>query len=94
MADVCCQGDWWSAVQVRSPFADLSNGRLSPLANALLQEVDGYNSLQAVVAGSLHELQQAIQGWVVMSDALEATLRMLQSNQVCFATCMPSCVTR
>jgi Dynein heavy chain C-terminal domain len=69
-------------MQVHSPFEPLANGRSDPLSNVLLQEVDCYNTLRSVIAGSLQELEQALHGWVLMSDMLEVMLRSVVNNQV------------
>lgn len=70
------------AVQVRDPFAPLVTGQPSPLANLLRQEVHAYNALLAVVRESLLELQQAVQGALLLSSRLEDILRALVANQV------------
>jgi hypothetical protein len=69
-------------MQVRNPFARLQNGAASPLGNALLQEVDRYQQLHNLLKSSLHELEMALLGQVVMSSTLEGMMVSLACNQV------------
>ncbi|PNF42619.1 hypothetical protein B7P43_G01295 [Cryptotermes secundus] len=58
------------------------NGRLPSLSTVLLQEVNRYNTLLIKVRASLDNLQKAIKGLVVMSDALEEVFKSCLKNQV------------
>lgn len=57
-------------------------GRASPLTTVLLQEVERFNRLLKIVHGSLSDLEKAIKGFVVMSEALEAVFEAFLNNQV------------
>lgn len=57
-------------------------GRLPSLTTVLLQEVDRFNKLLYVIHDSLDNLEKAIKGFVVMSEALEAIFRSFLNNQV------------
>ncbi|XP_063222655.1 dynein axonemal heavy chain 6 isoform X2 [Bacillus rossius redtenbacheri] len=59
-----------------------SKGRLPSLTTVVLQEVDRYNRLLAVIHTSLADLQKAIKGLVVMSEALEEVFKACLINQV------------
>lgn len=56
--------------------------RPAPLTTALLQEVERFNKLLKIVYNSLNDLEKAIKGLVVMSEALEAVFDAFLSNQV------------
>ena len=55
----------------------LRRGSLDPLRTALAQEMVRYNGLHDVIRSSLSSLQQAINGYAVMSDSLQAVYRSL-----------------
>ncbi|XP_068083916.1 dynein axonemal heavy chain 6 [Anabrus simplex] len=59
-----------------------SKGRTYSLTTVLLQEVDRYNKLLALLHFSLQNLQKAIKGLVVMSEAFEEVYTALLNNQV------------
>ena len=69
-------------MQIRNPFQPLDNGDASPLGNTLQQEVSRYQQLQALLRSTLRDLSLAIEGRIVMSPDLEATMSALLSNQV------------
>jgi dynein heavy chain len=52
------------------------------LSIVLIQEIDRFNRLISVVGKTLHELQRAIKGEVVMSGELDAMYTSLLNNQV------------
>ncbi|XP_052869496.1 dynein axonemal heavy chain 6 [Anopheles cruzii] len=57
-------------------------GRIPSLTTVLLQEVERFDRLLAVVHSSLNDLEKAIQGFVVMSESLETIYRAFGNNQV------------
>jgi dynein heavy chain len=57
-------------------------GRINSLTTVLLQEVDRFNRLLAVIKESLKQLQKAIKGFVVMSEELEMIYTAFLNNQV------------
>jgi hypothetical protein len=57
-------------------------GRLPSLSTVLLQELDRYSTLLIKVRASLGNLQKAIKGLVVISDALEEVFKSCLKNQV------------
>jgi hypothetical protein len=57
-------------------------GCLPPLSLVLFQEVERYKKLLTKVHASLDNLQKAIKGFVVMSDALEEVFKSCLKNQV------------
>lgn len=57
-------------------------GRVPSLTTVLLQEIDRFNRLLAVIHDSLRQLERAIRGFVVMSESLEAVFTALLNNQV------------
>ncbi|XP_069668946.1 dynein axonemal heavy chain 6 isoform X3 [Periplaneta americana] len=57
-------------------------GRLPSLSTVLFQEVDRYNKLLVKVHASLDNLQKAIKGLIVMSEALEDVFKACLNNQV------------
>lgn len=59
-----------------------SKGRLPSLTTVLLQEVERFNKLLIVIHDSLDNLEKAIKGFVVMSEALEAIFTSFLNNQV------------
>ncbi|KAI5075577.1 hypothetical protein GOP47_0009653 [Adiantum capillus-veneris] len=58
------------------------DGQISPLAVVLMQECDRFNRLLNVMKSTLHELQRAIKGLVVMSSELENMFTSFLNNQV------------
>lgn len=56
--------------------------RVPSLTTVLLQEIERYNTLLSIVYDSLHTLRKAIQGFVVMSESLEAVFNALKNNNV------------
>ncbi|KAI5628238.1 dynein heavy chain 6, axonemal isoform X2 [Silurus asotus] len=63
-------------------FVRDSNGRLNSLTTVLGQEVDRFNSLLRLLRNSLHTLQKAIAGLVVMSEEMERIYNSFLNNQV------------
>jgi dynein heavy chain, axonemal len=63
-------------------FVIQSNGLLSSLAICLQQEMAKFNRLLTRVKGSLHELKQAIRGFIVMSADLDSMYSSFLNNQV------------
>jgi len=61
---------------------DPETGQMDSLATVLLQEVDRFNGLLAVLRRSLGLLRKAIKGLIVMSGDLEAMFDALLSNKV------------
>ncbi|XP_034941913.1 dynein heavy chain 6, axonemal [Chelonus insularis] len=59
-----------------------SEGRLPSFTTVLLHEVERYNKLLYKIHASMETLQQAIKGFVVMSDELENIFNSLLNNQV------------
>ena len=59
-----------------------SKQRLASLSTVLLQEIDRFNKLLQVIHSSLADLQKAIKGLVVMSDALEGVYNAFLTNTV------------
>nr|CAD7569447.1 unnamed protein product [Timema californicum] len=59
-----------------------SKGRLPSLSTVVLQEADRYNKLLVIIHASLDNLQKAIRGFVVMSEALEEVFKACLNNQV------------
>lgn len=57
-------------------------GRPAPLTTVLLQEVERFNKLLKLVHNSLNDVEKAIKGLVVMSEALEAVYESFLINQV------------
>lgn len=57
-------------------------GRVPSLTTVLLQEVDRFNNLLAVVHSNLDNLKKAIRGFVVMSEHLEAIFNTFLNNRV------------
>ena len=57
-------------------------GRIPSLTTVLLQEVERFNRLLTVLHSSLNDLEKAIKGFVVMSEALEAIYNSFLINQV------------
>lgn len=57
-------------------------GRVPSITTVLLQETDRFNRLLGVVHDSLAQLDRAIRGFVVMSEALEAVYAALLSNRI------------
>lgn len=57
-------------------------GRPAPLTTVLFQEVERFNRLLKIVHSSLSDLDKAIKGFVVMSEALEAVFEAFLNNQV------------
>ncbi|CAH1180440.1 unnamed protein product [Phaedon cochleariae] len=57
-------------------------GRLPSLTTVLMQEVDRYNKLLKLIHNSMDQLQKAIKGLVVMSEALEDVFKAFMNNQV------------
>lgn len=56
--------------------------RMMPLTTVLLQEVGRFNKLLRIISSSLNELEKGINGFVVMSENLEAIFDSLLLNQV------------
>ncbi|XP_031357040.1 dynein heavy chain 6, axonemal isoform X2 [Photinus pyralis] len=56
--------------------------RLPSLTTVLMQEVDRFNKLLALIHSSMNNLQKAIKGFVVMSEQLEEVYRAFLNNQV------------
>ena len=63
-------------------FREDANGRINSLSTVLSHEVALFNRLLRVVKGSLVELGRAVDGEVVMSDALEKMFGSLLDNTV------------
>jgi len=61
---------------------DPETGQMDSLATVLLQEVDRFNGLLAVLRRSLGLLRKAIKGLIVMSGDLESMFDALLSNKV------------
>lgn len=59
-----------------------ARGRMPSLTTVLLQETDRFNRLLGIVHDSLVQLERAIRGFVVMSEALEAVYAALLTNRV------------
>lgn len=57
-------------------------GRVSSLTTVLTQEIDRYDKLLKLIHNSMKQLQKAIKGLVVMSDALEEIFTAFMNNQV------------
>lgn len=57
-------------------------GRIQSLSTVLLQEIDRYNILLKLIHSSMQNLQKAIKGIVVMSEALEEVFKSFMNNQV------------
>ncbi|XP_045784195.1 dynein axonemal heavy chain 6 [Maniola jurtina] len=57
-------------------------GQLHSLTTVLLHETDRFNTLLALIHSSLNELQKAIKGVVVMSEAYEAVYNAFINNNV------------
>ncbi|XP_057658316.1 dynein axonemal heavy chain 6 isoform X1 [Diorhabda carinulata] len=57
-------------------------GRISSLTTVLTQEIDRYDKLLRLIHSSMKQLQKAIKGLVVMSDALEEIFTAFMNNQV------------
>ncbi|XP_072930463.1 dynein axonemal heavy chain 6 isoform X2 [Epargyreus clarus] len=57
-------------------------GQLHSLTTVLLHETDRFNTLLALIHASLNELQKAIKGVVVMSEAYEEVFTSLLNNRV------------
>uniref|UniRef100_A0A1B6CU24 AAA+ ATPase domain-containing protein n=1 Tax=Clastoptera arizonana TaxID=38151 RepID=A0A1B6CU24_9HEMI len=69
--------------QARASIIKLdSKGRQPSLTTVLFQEVDRFNKMLYIIHGSLIDLQKAIKGLVVMSEALEEVYNAFISNQV------------
>jgi len=66
----------------KNPFVVLSSNHANSLATVLLQEMERFNRLLSVVEASLHRLQSAVQGLVVMSPDLDDMYSALLNNQV------------
>lgn len=60
---------------------DPETGQMDSLATVLLQEVDRFNGLLAVLRHSLGLLRKAIKGLIVMSGDLEAMFDSLSANK-------------
>lgn len=69
-----------------NPYPDLmkrdSRNRIPSLTTVLLQEIDRFDKLLAVIHSNLNDLEKAIQGFVVMSESLETIYRAFINNQV------------
>ncbi|XP_050294811.1 dynein axonemal heavy chain 6 [Anthonomus grandis grandis] len=63
-------------------FKKDAKGRLPSLTTVLTQEVDRYNKLLKLIHNSMDQLQKAIKGLVVMSEALEDVYKAFMNNQV------------
>ena len=61
-----------------------TNGLLPSLTVVLLQEMEKFNRLLRVMRSSLVELDQAINGFIVMSSTLDSMVVRLQNGQVPF----------
>ncbi|XP_026758308.2 dynein axonemal heavy chain 6 [Galleria mellonella] len=57
-------------------------GQLNSLTTVLLHETDRFNTLLALIHSSLNELQKAIKGMVVMSEAFEEVFNAFLNNRV------------
>ncbi|XP_052746778.1 dynein axonemal heavy chain 6 [Bicyclus anynana] len=57
-------------------------GQLHSLSTVLLHETDRFNTLLGLIHSSLNELQKAIKGIVVMSEAYEAVFTAFINNKV------------
>ncbi|XP_037299908.1 dynein heavy chain 6, axonemal isoform X2 [Manduca sexta] len=57
-------------------------GQLHSLTTVLLHETDRFNTLLALIHSSLNELQKAIKGVVVMSEAFEEVFNSFLNNKV------------
>ncbi|XP_065087185.1 dynein axonemal heavy chain 6 [Ochlerotatus camptorhynchus] len=69
-----------------NPYPDLmkrdSKNRIPSLTTVLLQEIERFDRLLSVIHSNLNDLEKAIQGFVVMSESLEAIYRAFTNNQV------------
>ncbi|KAG9460321.1 hypothetical protein GDO78_022596, partial [Eleutherodactylus coqui] len=63
-------------------FTKDTKGRVSSLTTVLGQEVDRFNNLLNVLKNSLHTLNKAIAGFVVMSEEMERMYKSFLNNQV------------
>ncbi|CAB3255280.1 unnamed protein product [Arctia plantaginis] len=57
-------------------------GQLHSLTTVLIHETDRFNTLLALIHSSLNDLQKAIKGLVVMSEAFEAVFTSFLNNKV------------
>ena len=62
-------------------FVKQSNGLLSSLAICLQQEISKFNTLLKCVKVTMHEMKQAIKGFIVMSADLDAMYSSFLKNQ-------------
>lgn len=58
-----------------------TNGLLPSLTTVLLQEMEKFNRLLAVMRASLRDLKNAIFGFIVMSEVLDIMYLSLQNNK-------------
>lgn len=64
-----------------STFVKQSNGLLSSLAICLQQEISKFNILLRCVKSTIHDIKQAIRGFIVMSADLDSMYSSFLNNQ-------------
>merc|ERR1719191_1986605 len=60
---------------------DPETGMMLSLGTILTQEMQRFNGLLKVMRKTLHELQKAIKGLIVMTNELDAMFTAMQNNQ-------------
>lgn len=63
-------------------FQRNAQGLIPSFSTVLLQEITKFNRLLSTIKRSLEDIDQAINGFIVMSDILDAMYLCLQNNQV------------
>lgn len=72
-----------STENIESSLMNLDpKGRPAPLTTVLLQEVERFNKLLKIIHNSLKDVENAIKGFAVMSELLEATYNSFLINNV------------